>query len=153
MISGSATWAARPLTTGILRRYLPSLRGTVWRNKGGGGGGGGTREETLAPYSSLKCTILTLIISGFPRTLEKSGKWPFYGKSGKSQGICQAPQGILEIRKVSGNSQWILALADLSSASEKCYTVSICFALSFQTSIMYGSIYSFSVYKKTQLFL
>ena len=86
--------------------------------------------------------------TGFPRTLENSGKWPFHGKSGKSQGICKAPQGILENSKISGNSQGILSLAELSTAYEKCYIVSICFALSFQISIIYRSIYSFSVYKK-----
>ena len=46
-----------------------------------------------------------------------------------------------EKTKISGNSQGILAFADLSIAFEKCHIVFICFALSCQTSIMYGSIY------------
>ena len=44
-----------------------------------------------------------LLVTGFPHTLENSGKWHFYGKSGKSQGICQTPQGILENSEISGN--------------------------------------------------
>ena len=56
--------------------------------------------------------------SGFPCTLENSGKWPFHVKSGKSQGISQAPQGILENSKISGNSQGILAMADFSATSK-----------------------------------
>ena len=48
---------------------------------------------------------------GFPRSLENSGKWSFHGKSGKSQGICHAHQGILENRKISGNSQGIFGYA------------------------------------------
>ena len=31
---GSASWAQRPLTTGIVRRKFPSLRGTMWHNNG-----------------------------------------------------------------------------------------------------------------------
>ena len=58
--------------------------------------------------------------AGLPRTLENSGKWHFHGKSGKSQGICQAPQGILENSKISGKSLGGLAMANLSAASEKC---------------------------------
>ena len=86
--------------------------------------------------------------TGFPRTLENSGKWPFHGKS---QGICQAPQGILENSKVSGKSQGILVMADLSAVSEKCIIVfHFFFAVSFQTSIMCGSIYSCSVYKHSK---
>ena len=53
-----------------------------------------------------------MIKSGFPRSLENSGKWPFHGKSGKSQGICQAPQGILENSKISGNSQGMSATSE-----------------------------------------
>ena len=50
----------------------------------------------------------------------------------------------------SGNSQGILAMADLNAASEKCCIIfHICFSLSFQISIMYGSIYLFWVYKNT----
>ena len=31
---GSASWAQRPLTTGIVRQQFPLLRGTTWRNNG-----------------------------------------------------------------------------------------------------------------------
>ena len=31
---GSESWARRPLPTGIVRRQLPSLRSTTWRNNG-----------------------------------------------------------------------------------------------------------------------
>ena len=64
-----------------------------------------------------------ILQSGFPHTLENSGKWPFHGKSGKTQGICQAPQGIIENSKISGKSQGILAMADLSGTYEKSYIV------------------------------
>ena len=43
--------------------------------------------------------------------------------------ICKAPQGILENRKMSGNSQGIWLLANLSTASEKCCIVSYIYIL------------------------
>ena len=56
-------------------------------------------------------------VSQGSHTLENSSKWPFQGKSGKSQGIYQAPQGICENHKISDYSQG-MAMADLSAASE-----------------------------------
>ena len=49
--------------------------------------------------------------------VKNSEKWPFHGIAGKSQGIYQAPQGICENSKISGNSQG-MAMADLSVASD-----------------------------------
>ena len=56
-------------------------------------------------------------VSQGSHTLWKARKWPFLGKSGKSQGIYQAPQGIFENSETSGNSQG-MAMADLSAASD-----------------------------------
>ena len=77
--------------------------------------------------------------AGFPRSLENSGKWSFRGKSWKSQGICQTPQGILENSKISGNSQGIFGCGRFKCCFWECCIGFICFAPSFQSSIMCGS--------------
>ena len=74
-------------------------------------------DQHLSPMGNGRC--VSYFKTGFPHTLENSGKWPFHEKSGKSQGISQAPQEILENSKMSGNSQGILAMADLNDVSEK----------------------------------
>ena len=53
----------------------------------------------------------------FPHTPENSGKWPFHGKSGKSQAIYEPPQGNFENCKILGNSQG-MAMADFNAGSE-----------------------------------
>ena len=68
--------------------------------------------ENILPGNACKHSL-----PGFPRTLQNSGKRPFRGKSEKSQGICQAPQGNLENSEISGDSQGISAMADLSAVT------------------------------------
>ena len=47
---GSASRAQRPLTTGIVRRQFPSLRGTTWRNNGRSAWNGSRFEHICAFY-------------------------------------------------------------------------------------------------------
>ena len=50
---GSASRAQRPLTTGIVRRQFPSLRGTTWRNNGRSAWNGSSFEYICAFYAEI----------------------------------------------------------------------------------------------------
>ena len=50
---GSASRAQRPLTTGIVRRQVPSLRGTTWRNNGRSAWNGSRFEHICAFYMEI----------------------------------------------------------------------------------------------------
>ena len=81
-------------------------------------------EPMMISLPTHICITRPQWVKGFPHTtLENSGKLPFHGKSGKSQGICQAPQGILENRKSSGNSQGIFGYGRFRCHFWECYKV------------------------------
>ena len=50
---GSASRAQRPLTTGIVRRQFPSLRGTTWRNNGRSAWNGSRFKHICAFYAKI----------------------------------------------------------------------------------------------------
>ena len=50
---GSASRAQRPLTTGMVRRQFPSLRGTTWRNNGRSAWKGSRFEHIYAFYAKI----------------------------------------------------------------------------------------------------
>ena len=72
-----ASRAQRPLTTGIVRRQFPSLRGTTWLNIGGSAWNGSPFEHIYVPFTwrlltftgwKLKCHVIIMIdtdLSGF----------------------------------------------------------------------------------------
>ena len=65
--------------------------------------------DGVSNYQPLACLLNRLFghrskktSNRVPTLSGKTGKWPFHGKWGKFHGICQAPQGILENRNISG---------------------------------------------------
>ena len=78
---------------------------------------------SMIRWKCLSGNVIDKSITGFPCSLDNSGKWLFHGKTGKSQERCQVPQGILENSEIAGNSQRIFIMADLSAASAKCCIV------------------------------
>ena len=93
-----------------------------------------------------------VLIQGSHALWKTQGNGLSMENQGNLREFSKAPQGILENSKISGNSEGILSLVDLSTASEECYIVSICFALSFQISIIYRSIYIHLQYTKNHKF-
>ena len=55
---GSDSRAQRPLTTGIVRRQFPSLRGTTWRNSGRSTWNGLIALSTYAPFTWRLLTFM-----------------------------------------------------------------------------------------------
>ena len=70
---GSTSRAQRPLTTGIVRRQFPSLRGTTWRNNGRSAA---LASSTYAPFTRrlltfTGCNWKCHVIIGLVRTVRQ----------------------------------------------------------------------------------